>query len=68
MLKAGVNKVHRDLILGHALTGMDRYYLAVDDESLKQAMELYTEWLDEQLEAARQAEEEESKVKIPLQS
>ena len=52
MLNAGVNKVHRDVILGHSLHGMDAHYLAPTEESLKEAMESYTNWLDGQLESA----------------
>ena len=50
MLKAGVDKVYRDTILGHSLEGMDSRYISLDDETLKQAMVKYTKWLDEQLE------------------
>jgi hypothetical protein len=49
MLSAGVDKVHRDLILGHSLQGMDIHYMAPDDETLKEAMEKYTGWLDDQI-------------------
>jgi integrase len=49
MLNAGVDKAHRDLILGHSLQGMDSYYIAPDEKSLKKAMEKYTKWLDEQI-------------------
>ena len=52
MLKAGVDKVYRDLILGHSLTGMDVHYLVPTDESLTKAMEKYTQWLDAQLKSA----------------
>jgi integrase len=48
MLEAGVDKVHRDTILGHALVGMDAYYLIPTDESLTKAMGKYTSWLDGQ--------------------
>jgi hypothetical protein len=34
MLNAGVDKVHRDLILGHSLQGMDVYYLAPSENDL----------------------------------
>ena len=57
MLRAGVNKIYRDLILGHSLKGMDAYYIKPDDDDLKQAMEVYTAWFDEQLEAAERVEE-----------
>jgi len=48
MLNAGVDKVHRDLILGHSLQGMDIHYLAPSEEDLHRAMTLYTDWLEEQ--------------------
>ena len=63
MLKAGVNKVYRDLILGHSLRGMDAYYIKPDDDDLKQAMDVYTVWYDEQLDAAEHAKEKKCKVK-----
>ena len=50
MLTAGVDKVHRDVILGHSLQGMDAHYLKPTDEDLKKAMEKYTVWFDNQLE------------------
>ena len=46
MANAGVNKVHRDTILGHTLQGMDIYYLSPTEDSLRQAMDKYTKWLD----------------------
>ena len=49
MLNAGVDKIYRDLILGHSLKGMDVHYLAPSEESLKHAMEKYTLWLDGQI-------------------
>lgn len=47
MLNAGVDKVHRDLVLGHSLKGMDVHYLAPGEDSLTGAMEKYTHWLDD---------------------
>jgi len=49
MLNAGIDKVHRDLILGHSLKGMDVHYLAPNDDYLKEAMDKYPRWLDEQI-------------------
>ena len=49
MLNAGVEKVYRDLILGHSLKGMDVHYLAPDEKTLAEAMEKYTAWIDGQL-------------------
>ena len=45
----GEAPVHRDLILGHSLRGMDVHYIAPDEDSLKLAMEKYTKWLDDQI-------------------
>jgi integrase len=50
MLHAGVDKVYRDLILGHSLKGMDVHYLAPSEDSLKEAMDKYTRWMDEQID------------------
>jgi hypothetical protein len=49
MLNASVDKVHRDVILGHSLHGMDAHYMAPSIEDLHRAMTKYTEWLDSQL-------------------
>lgn len=55
MLNAGVDRVHRDLILGHSLKGMAIHYLAPSEDSLKEAMDKYTWWLDEQtVEASKE--------------
>lgn len=49
MLTAGVNKIHRDVILGHSLEGMDVHYIILEDKELKTAMDLYTAWMDSEL-------------------
>jgi hypothetical protein len=49
MVNAGVDQVHRDIILGHSLHGMDVRYMAPSEEDLHRAMARYTEWLDAQL-------------------
>jgi integrase len=49
MVNAGVDQVHRDVILGHSLHGMDAHYMAPSVEDLHHAMAKYTEWLDGQL-------------------
>ena len=49
MLNAGVNRVHRDLILGHSLQGMDAHYLVPSEEDIHAAMDLYTTWLDKEI-------------------
>ena len=50
MLKAGIDKVYRDTILGHSLSGMDTHYMAPSESDLKQNIDRYTSWLDNQLE------------------
>jgi integrase len=52
MLNAGVDKVHRDIILGHSLQGMDMHYMSPSIDDLHLAMAKYTEWLDGQLSSA----------------
>ncbi len=49
MLKADVDKIYRDSILGHSFQGMDSRYISLDDDTLKQAMDKFTKWLDDQL-------------------
>jgi integrase len=51
MLTAGIQKEYRDKILGHSLKGMDRHYIVPGEDDLKNAMDQYTEWLDDQIEA-----------------
>lgn len=53
MLRAGISKTYRDLILGHSLRGMDAFYIKPDDEDLMQAMNTYTKYLDKQIEVAK---------------
>lgn len=51
MLRAGIDKALRDTILGHSLKGMDLYYIKPTDQDLQDAMNRYTEWLDDQVRA-----------------
>ena len=51
MLRAGVEGVYRDAILGHSLQGMDVHYLDNQDEcELAAAMKKYAAWLDAEIE------------------
>ena len=50
MLSAGIDKVYRDMILGHSLRGMDIHYMSPSEDDLHRAMAKYTEWLDSQLD------------------
>ena len=50
MLKAGVEREYRDMIMGHSLKGIDVHYISPEDKDLHRAMEKYTSWLDGQLE------------------
>ena len=56
MLRAGLDKAMRDVILGHSVKGMDGYYLKPIDEDLTEPMNQYTVWLDEQVANTRQRE------------
>jgi len=49
MVKAGIGKPFIDFILGHAQQGMDVHYIHLSFDDLKNAMEIYTKWLDEQI-------------------
>ena len=49
MDRAGVSESCRKTILGHSLKGMDAHYLRPKDEDLKQAMDSYTTWIDDQI-------------------
>ena len=62
MLDAGVDKVYRDLILGHSLKGMDVHYIAHSDETLKRAMDKYTKWLDKKLADAAVGQQKVNKL------
>ena len=52
MLRAGVDKVYRDAIVGHSLRGMDAFYLKLSDSDLHSAMEKFTKWVDNELSVA----------------
>ena len=54
LLRAGVDKALRDTIVGHSLQGMDAYYLKPSDEDLKEAMDKYTLWIDNQFATVTQ--------------
>ena len=53
MLNVAVDKVHRDIILGHSPHGMDVHYMAPSEDDLHRAMARYTDWLDGQLNLQR---------------
>ncbi len=55
MFNAGVDKVHRDIILGYSLHGMDVHYISSSEEDLHRAMGIYTAWLDVELTLQREA-------------
>jgi integrase len=52
MMLAGVDKNHRDAILGHSLKGMDVHYIVVSDDSLTRAIDRYTKWFDSEVVSA----------------
>jgi integrase len=50
MAAAGLDKAHRDVIIGHSMQGMDVHYLVPTEDTLKREMARYTQWIDNQLE------------------
>lgn len=61
MLAAGVDQAHRDTIVGHSLKGMDVHYLVPSEDSLTEAMDKYTKWLDAQISNLDQTLDQEAK-------
>lgn len=49
MLRAGVDKIFRDIILGHAHDGMDVHYMAPTEADLEKAMTIFTKWFDQEV-------------------
>lgn len=54
--------MHRDLVFGHSLKGMDAYYLAPDENTLKAAMDKYARWLDDQTANVDQTVDQDDKT------
>jgi hypothetical protein len=52
MVAAGMDKVYRDMILGHSLKGMDVHYIKPAEADLTAAMALYSDWLDTEVFSA----------------
>ena len=48
--RAGVSESCRKVILGHTLAGMDRHYLRLSEDDLREAIDKYTAWFDDQLQ------------------
>lgn len=46
MLKAGIDEVFRNIILGHTLNGMGRHYMQPEEYELIEPIKKYTEYLD----------------------
>lgn len=59
-LEAGVDKIYRDIILGHSLKGMDKHYIekriSKREDLLAEAMGKYTLWLDAEIDRAKQGQ------------
>jgi hypothetical protein len=53
MVKAKIDGVYRDILLGHSKQGMDVYCIHVEEDDLIEAMKEYTDWLDGKIETAR---------------
>jgi hypothetical protein len=61
MVNAGVDHVHRNLMLGYSLKGMDVHYMAPSEDDLVLAMARYTAWLDGQMQSVDQDVDQEGK-------
>jgi len=61
MDRAGVSESCRKAILGHSFRGMDRHYLRLSDEDLKEAVDKYTTWIDTQFANVTQSVTQEEK-------
>ncbi len=68
MLEAGMDKVHRDLILGHSLKGMDVHYMAPSEDALRKAMDKYTRWIDDQIANVDQSVDQEVRKRLKGQA
>ena len=49
MLNAGIDKIYRDVILGHSLEGMDSVYMSPSHDNLTETTRVYTEWVDKKM-------------------
>jgi integrase len=49
MVEAGVPEIYRDILLGHSKKGMDHHYIQPKPKILKEAMQKYTTWLDNEI-------------------
>ena len=49
MLKAGIDGIYRDKIVGHSLKGMDAHYIVPDEDDLRNAMDKFTGWADSEI-------------------
>jgi vacuolar-type H+-ATPase subunit F/Vma7 len=56
-----MDQAHRDTIVGHSLKGMDVHYLVPSEDSLTEAMDKYTKWLDAQISNLDQTLDQEAK-------
>ena len=61
-LKAGIDKVYRDTIVGHSLRGMDAHYIKPSDEDLRKSMDRFTAWLDDQIKQSVDHGVDEKKI------
>ena len=53
--------MRRDAIVGHSLKDMNAHYIVLSDESLREAMDRYTVWLDDKIDDAEKLLEERLK-------
>jgi integrase len=62
MLKAGIDKIYRDKIVGHSLRDMDVHYIVPSDSDLQKSIEKFTEWFDRKVATVTQVLPKEQKT------
>lgn len=62
MLKAGIDKIYRDKIVGHSLRDMDVHYIVPSDSDLQKSIEKFTEWFDRKVATVTQMLPKEQKT------
>jgi hypothetical protein len=62
MLKAGIDKIYRDKIVGHSLRDMGVHYIVPSDSDLQKSIEKFTEWFDRKVATVTQVLPKEQKT------
>jgi len=58
--RAGVSETRRKALMGNSLSGMDKHYIRLKDDDLRQAIDQYTAWIDAQTASVTQTVPQEA--------